>query len=355
MFLRLVLMRNARLSNWKGILWALALAGATAMASASEDCQVPPELAATRPGPASESTEVRVGSYLLDLRNVRDSEQSFEADIFYAFAWHDPRLAVEVFGRSLAGCQIGLSQIWNPRPVVVNERNVRRRFDDTATVDDAGRVLHVQRLQGEFTVPLDLREFPFDSQQLHVEIVARGYSPEEVAFVLDERVKGEEEILTLADWRLVESGADVSSKYLAPQDRHLAQVRLFYSIERQTRYYYLKVFLPLALIIFMSWSVFWIEPGLLPPQIGVSTSAILTLIAFQFSLSYLLPRLSYLTRADRFLIGSTFLVFGAFGEAILTSYFAKTGNEKRARAIDRWSRWLFPTLFLVVVLVSIVL
>ena len=38
--------------------------------------------------------------------------------------------------------------------------------------------------------------------------------------------------------------------------------------------------LPLTLIVFMSWAVFWIKPGLLPPQIGVSTSAILTLIAF---------------------------------------------------------------------------
>ena len=337
----------------RGLPWVLALIGA-AGASASEVCQVDPELAATRPDPTSGPTEVRVGSYLLDLRNVRDSEQSFEADIFYAFAWRDPRLTAENLGRSLAGCQLQLGQIWNPRPVVVNERDVRRRFEEVATVDDAGRVLHVQRLQGEFTVPLDLREFPFDSQQLHVEIVARGYTPDEVAFVLDERVKGEEEFLTLADWRLIGSGADLEPKYLAPQDRYLAQVRIFYDIERETRYYYLKVFLPLTLIIFMSWSVFWIEPGLLPPQIGVSTSAVLTLIAFQFSLGYLLPRLSYLTRADLFLIGSTFLVFGAFGEAIVTSYLAKQGRESRAHAIDRLARWLFPTMFLIVILVSLV-
>ena len=53
----------------------------------------------------------------------------------------------------------------------------------------------------------------------------------------------------------------------------------------------------------MSWAVFWINPRYLPAQVGVSTSAVLTLIAFQFSLGYLLPKVSYLTRADRFVMG----------------------------------------------------
>ena len=87
----------------------------------------------------------------------------------------------------------------------------------------------------------------------------------------------------------------------------------------------------------------------------MSTSAILTLIAFQFSLGYMLPRLSYLTRADRFLIGSTLLVFLAFGEALRTSYLANRGLESRAVKIDRISRVLFPTLFVLLLIVSFVL
>ena len=102
----------------------------------------------------------------------------------------------------------------------------------------------------------------------------------------------------------------------------------------------------------MSWSVFWIDPAQLSPQIGLSTSAVLTLIAFQFSLAYMLPRLSYLTRADRFVLGAAFLVFAALAEAVATSYLARRKKEQLANWIDRTARWVFPLGYLSVLLVS---
>ncbi len=347
--------RNARFSILLAVVWLVAGFVLVEPVEAADDCRVPPFLAASRPGAEDGPTKVSVGSYLIDLRNVDDSKQSFEADVFYVLTWNDPRLISPDLPSSLTGCSLPLSSIWSPLPELVNERNVRRRFEETATVDENGIVTHVQRIQGEFTVPLRLKEFPFDSQKLSIEIVARDHTPDEVEFVLDKRVTGMEENLTLTDWTIGEAGTDFSPKYLAPQMRDLAQVKMYFTIHRDLRYYFLKIFLPLTLIICMSWAVFWINPNHLPSQIGVSTSAVLTLIAFQFSLGYMLPRLAYLTRADRFVIGSTFLVFGAFGEALLTSYLAEHGKEKRAIAIDRVSRWLFPLMFLLVILVSFVL
>jgi hypothetical protein len=325
-----------------GAVWLVAGFVLAAPVEAADDCRVPPELAASRPDSEKGPTEVMVGGYLLDLRNVDDSKQSFEADIFYRVSWRDPRLVSPDHPNPLAGCTLPLSSIWNPLPEVINERNVRRRFVETATVDGKGLVTHIQRVQGEFTAPLDLREFPFDSQRLAIEIVARGHTPEEVRFAPDESVMGMEDSVTLTDWTIGARGSDF-------------QVQMYFEIQRDLRYYYLKIFLPLTLIICMSWAVFWINPNHLPSQIGVSTSAVLTLIAFQFSLGYMLPRLAYLTRADRFVIGSTFLVFGAFGEALVTSYLAEHGSEGKAVAIDRVSRWLYPAIFVAVVLVSFVL
>ena len=87
----------------------------------------------------------------------------------------------------------------------------------------------------------------------------------------------------------------------------------------------------------------------------MSTSAVLTLIAFLFSLGQILPRLSYLTRADRFVLGSVLLVFTAFGEALVTTSLANRGREELALKIDRISRFVFPAAFAVVVLVSLVI
>ena len=345
---------DIRTSRTAGLLLALcALAGSSV--GLAQDCYVPPHLAAVRPGPLDEPTEVLVGAYLLDLRDVDDSKQSFEADVFYTLSWNDPRLVSDQVSGPLTGCTLPLDSVWNPLPELANERDLKRRFAETVTVDDSGQVLHIQRVQGRFTAPLDLREFPFDTQRLFIEIVARRHTPEEVRFVLNEAYTGMEETLTLTDWTIGETGADFTPRYLAPRNEYLTQVKMYFDVRRDLRYYILKIFLPLTLIICMSWAVFWMDPSMLPPLIGVSTSAVLTLIAFQFSLGYMLPRLAYLTRADRFLLGSTFLVFGAFGEALLTSYFANHGREARALRIDRFCRWFFPLMYGVVVLFSFVL
>ena len=349
------MIRRSCFSICLGAVWLTGLLGSLSPIQAADDCRVPPRMAASRPDPEGPPTRVTVGTYLIDLRDVDDSAQSFEADLFYIMTWQDPRLISADLPSPLTGCTLPLTAIWNPQPELVNERNARRRFPATATVDPTGTVTHGQRIQGTFTVPLQLREFPFDSQIVFIDIVARNHTPDQVEFVLDERVSGREDTLTLTDWTIGEAGTDFSPKYLAPQRRHLAQVKVFFEVQRDLRYYYLKVFLPLTLIICMSWAVFWINPNQLPSQIGVSTSAVLTLIAFQFSLGYMLPRLAYLTRADRFIIGSTFLVFGAFGEALLTAYLAEHGKEERAIAIDRVSRWLYPAVFVIVILISFVL
>ena len=95
----------------------------------------------------------------------------------------------------------------------------------------------------------------------------------------------------------------------------------------------------------MAWTVFWVDPENVGPQLGISTASVLTLIAFQFSLVRMLPRVSYLTRIDLFLLGATVLVFLALGGSVLTSKFARAGELAKAQKIDRHARWAYTLLF----------
>ena len=47
----------------------------------------------------------------------------------------------------------------------------------------------------------------------------------------------------------------------------------------------------------------------------------------------------------------TILVFAGFGEAVLTGNLSKAGREDLARQLDRWARWVYLGLLVVVVLV----
>ena len=96
----------------------------------------------------------------------------------------------------------------------------------------------------------------------------------------------------------------------------------------------------------MAWGAFYIDPTNAGAQIGVATSSMLTLIAYRFMLGGLIPRLSYMTRLDYFLLGSTSLVFLTLVEVIITINLALRDKKKFARTIDRWCRFVFPIVFI---------
>jgi len=126
---------------------------------------------------------------------------------------------------------------------------------------------------------------------------------------------------------------------------------LTYYIEaqRNAQYYLLTMFLPMSLIVFMSWTAFWLQPDIVPARIGISTASIFSLLALGFSIRLSLPAVSYMTRADLFVIGCTLLVFVALGVAVIGSRWANAGRMEHALRLNAIARWVYLGLFCIVV------
>jgi hypothetical protein len=327
--------------------------GATASLFA-DDCTVPTTLTKTRPDPDGPPTIVNVGLVVMDIIDIGDTTQLFTADFFVAVHWHDPRLSAEALGHSLEDCAVRKSDIWHPFIDLVNQRNVKEHYEDLVDVDARGNVRLVQRFSGELVAPLQLENFPFDRQTLTFSLIALRFEPDEVDLVLDEQFSTVREGLSLAGW-FAES-MTVSDDLEILGDGRIKRPRLDFQVvvKRDITYYIWNVFVPLLLIVFMAWTVFWINPEHFGPQVGLSTAATFTLIAFLLSLRQMVPRVGYLTRADRLVLICAVLVFSALGEAVLTSHLAKNGKEDLALRIDRWARFVYPALFLVAAIRSLV-
>jgi hypothetical protein len=165
------------------------LAVAPAMAAeppASGRCIVPDGVAGSRPGADGGPTEVSLGLYVIDVGSIDDVAQGFNADFYVRARWDDPRL-----GGVPSGCRISLNQVWTPAILVVNQRELRREFEETVTVGPDGRLTYIQRFSGDLAAPLDLRRFPRDSQRLPVRLVSLGHDPQEVSFTIDEQATGQ--------------------------------------------------------------------------------------------------------------------------------------------------------------------
>jgi hypothetical protein len=320
------------------------------------DCSIPKDVRKSRRDPEGTATEVKIGLFFMDIKSINDAKQTFSADIFFQMSWNDSRLSAESLGRSLKHCEIGLNNIWSPDLVGFVEHRGEKQLDDVVDIDNSGNVTYRQRfLNVEIYSDLNFQDFPFDTQILHVVIVTYEQEEGEISFVVDRESTGIQERLSQEGWDISLEEPIVTNQYLASQDRYLARVDFKLSAKRQTGYYLWKIILPLGFIVLMAWSVFWLDPSDSGPQIGVSTATVFTLVAYRFSLGFLLPLVSYFTRLDRFVLFSTVLVFLALAEAITTTKLAADGRKNLALKLDNWARVLFLVLFAMIIVFSFVL
>jgi hypothetical protein len=284
--------------------------------------------------------------YLIDIDRIDDVQQRFNVDMFVTIAWQDPRLALPEAERSGRNRTLQLDEIWQPRGLIVNDRGLVPKFPRVVDVDDLGNVVYRQRLSGALSAGLDFKEFPFDTQNLSIDLISYQYTPDQVRISPDSDISVVAETFGTEGWQF---------KVLEPaiaefRAADIVRPRLTYAIEatRDVSYYVLTMFLPMSLIVFMSWTVFWLQPDLVPPRIAISTASIFSLIAFGFSIRLSLPPVSYLTRADLFVVGCTLLVFLALGVAVIGSRWARSDRMARALRLNAAMRWIYVVLFGVV-------
>ena len=323
----------------------------TPVASASE-APVPLPPSPQRPGAASGATTISVAAWFADISEIDNAAQTFSANLVFVLRWHDASLAHP--GTEIRTYALG--DLWHPRWLIANEgESVRHSLPETIDVAPDGSAVYRQRVLGSFSQALNLYRFPFDHARFRVHLVLPGHRPAEIQFGPDESAVaagmpmavGRAEEVTLQDWRVTSVSAYPQSYFAAP-GIELAGYAIEFTASRRAQHYVLKVMFPLLLIVLMSWAVFWIDPSQTAPQVSVAITSMLTLIAYRFAIGADVPTLPYLTLLDAFILARSVLVFLSLFEVVTTTSLAIGGRIEAARAIDRHSRWIFPSTFSIV-------
>lgn len=318
---------------------AFGMVGSVRAAEPAESCVLPKLKTAERPGAGGAATKVAVGLYLVDITQIDDVKQEFTADLLLFQTWEDPRL------KGLDDCHFNLDQVWHPQLDFVNSGRMFPGFPARVRVGAEGRVRYVQRYRGSLSFPHRLDHFPFDRHALRIALVTLGHRLQDIELSVDQVNNGRQDRFTIPDW-IVDTPKGLISTFANPKIGE--NLPLFYfevPVERRYEYYFWKMLLPLVLIVAMSWSVFWINPAQFGPQMGMAATSMLTLIAFQFATTGILPRLSYVTALDAFITASTGLVFLALVVSLMTAYYVSVDRKELALRIDKNCRWIFPLAF----------
>lgn len=351
------------------VIYALAALPASAAAApvtcSGEPLSIAPrssEVDLKTPPNSNGPTEVRAGLFVDELRDIDPVQSSYQFRGIVTVSWCDPRHAFDprvegveekVFYGPEAAAQIDRG--WTARGFPVNQVDELKITERVIRIQADGTVSGDLNISVRLSANFDLRRFPFDSQQLTLEIQSFTWDAEQVVMVADASKTGFAEDFEIPEWTITGVRAHEERVDVIRSTKPYSQFVLTIDIERKSGFYLWKVMLPLLIIVALSWSIFWMLDEKFGIRVRTSATGILTIVAYQFVASQNLPRVGYLTLMDKIMVISFLLL----GVTVLESYIVsryQADNPERAHSIDRAARWIFPlsyaTLITIVVLTA---
>mmetsp|Transcript_42702 Transcript_42702/g.109304 ORF Transcript_42702/g.109304 Transcript_42702/m.109304 type:complete len:492 (-) Transcript_42702:1095-2570(-) len=292
------------------------------LAAAAEHSVMAP--APTAPGGGPLVVEVKVG--FVALGQVDTVAQTAWARFFVDLYWHDPRLV---------GATSVPDGTWFPNGVyIINSAGdlTIDAYDKPVLVDSAtGKVLWAQEIQGTLVNRMDLRAFPFDVDDIEVwvhqsehsnreEYVLRplgggwnGYrsrSDEETAKLESTSVQFFFDVFKELDEWLVHGFSTEAFENVGGNGMEYSWYKVHVHVTRRWAFYVWKIILPLFICTIFCMSSFLFEVSELEARNSTSVTMFLATAALLYVVASLLPKTSFLTDIDKFVVNSLVIQFG---------------------------------------------
>jgi hypothetical protein len=288
-----------------------------------------------------------------DISRLSDVEQTMAADVTVIVRWHDPRLADPARGDGSADCALPGKNLWMPSIEPENLRSRQAFYEPRFLVDAQGTATLVRRLLVEVANPLDLHDFPFDRHQFRIRLWPTISWSEEVVFHPLHQSLPISRDLTILGWNVGTPAASVHEGQRFGRLGTFSHYDVVVEMARDWRYYAWKLGLPLLLIVFMGYGVYFLPPSATAPQVALGMTAMLTLIAYMLALGSTLPKIPYLTRADLLFVGGAVVVFLGLLKAVLNAIWLTRDAQNIIRWTDLMGRVLYPVIVLLVVMIAV--
>jgi hypothetical protein len=314
----------------------------------------------TDPPPGNGHVVVRAGFMLYNVNEIEETTETFEFEGALLLNWHDPRQAFDpatdgaeqrVFKGDFQFNE--LFDGWWPQVVLANQSGMLDRQGIVLRIEPGGTVWYVEEIDAVAESPMELRFFPFDTQTLEVHFKFLGYGIDEVRFepvaefssLLPQRGSA----IGNAEWQIddyaVTTGEDLSAVAGAAVVGRGSTLRVDVRAVRNAGYLLRTVVLPLALIVMLSWSIFWMDRESLGNRMDISFIALLTVVAFQTIVEQALPAIPGFTLMAGFITLNYLLLAATIVVNLRVDYLDRAGRRAAGDALDHRCRWLFPTLY----------
>lgn len=314
---------------------------------------------------ATGPVEIQMGFNLLNITDVGEKEETIDFDGVIYLEWIDNRLVYDPDEYGTPGSWVPGDYSRAPAQIYLGEYAVREEFPgwrlhivipngigDRVTTNMAvrvwpdGRVAYEETFYAKAETPMDLRRFPFDSQDLEIFFHPFVYQRDEVILIPDDRLaRTWNQNLGIADWargQVTMEERPIEIAYFDESRSELSEFVVTVNIKRRPTHLLISIIFPMVLLVSLTWSVFWMDNESLGNRVNINFIGILSVVAYYFVILENVPEVSYLTLVDAFII-ATFLILAAGVVMVVVMESISNGEDLRLRnKVDRVCRWAFP-------------
>ncbi len=289
----------------------------------------PATASAADPSATPPPTEVTVGAYVHDIQEIDLLTHSYAMDAYVWLRWNDPSIDPST---SL--------ELMNPYELWAMSRTPA--YPKPQTLPD-GSQYQVIRFQGTFSNKFPLADYPFDRQSLDIVFEDDAYDETSIVYVPDGdpvdmnpdvTLPGYEigtPMLTVSNSLYPTTFGDTSQNEPYPYSR----VTISVPVSRPAIAYLVKIAVPIFLVVIVAALSYLLHASYVEARIGMGITALVALVALQFSMNTTMPQVGYLTALDLVYIASFAFVLAVMAQAVATSWLAHKGEHARAVSLDR--------------------
>jgi hypothetical protein len=271
---------------------------------------------------ADRAVRVRVGILLNSVDDYDVKSGTFQADFFLSFTSDVP---MPKLSPTFPNGQVETTTILADKPT-----------------------FKLMRLAGAFKSPADLRKYPYDSQELKILLEDDTRGVDQVRFVVDkERTKTARGFRSVG-WQLsyVEARS-LSHSYpdrFEGDDLYYGRYVFSLGLERFAASAAFTVFVPAFVIVLISLLGMWVPPSEMEVRSNAGAPMLAGAVLFHFALMQELPATSYLTRADKLMLG----VYASLMLGMMSTWVMFLVKEENQYMVFRVARVLVPIATVVV-------
>lgn len=299
--------------------------------------------------------QVIVGAYINDIQELDTERGTYTIDFYMWFRWKDPQVdptdSIEVMNsNAMENTTSSATGGVSGRP-----------FPSEPRVMPDGSKYQGFRYQGVFSKNMDLHRFPFDIQRLNVLLEDVNQDNRQLEFVPDTTPVTINEQVTIPGFQIgTPTLTVVSHKYptafgdlTAPPTPTYSRIVLAVPVARDALPYLVKIMLPIFIVVLITSLIYMIPARLDEARTGIGITAMLTMVALQWTTDADLPSVEYLMMVDVIYIVSMAYILVAMGYTVFASRRStQESAEAVLQALDR--RMGITSLVLYVVVIAIV-